>query len=311
MTSYLLESEDSLSLEKEIKEIIDKEKFNDADINEFDLEEVNLENALESLDTYNFLSNKKVIIIKYIETLKYDDFKDDIEHLFKYIDNPIEDNLLIIVARKLNNTTKIAKELKKRCKYVEIDINPVSFIKNELKDYNISQSTINLLNEYCLGDITKISNECDKLKNYKYDDKKITDNDIKELVVKKLGDSKDLLFSFTRSLAERDKKNALIKYKELLSYDIEPLSIIGLLGSQIRIIYQVKLLEKEKMSDKEIADTLEEKSDYRIKKTRELTKYYSNNDLLELMQKLSDIDYKIKTTDQDPNTLIEFFIINI
>ena len=159
--------------------------------------------------------------------------------------------------------------------------------------------------------MTKIYNECEKLKNYKMDDKTITKEDIIELVMKKLGDSKDLVFSFTRSLAERDRKASLKKYKELLTYNIEPLSFIGLLAGQIRIIYQVKILEKKNLRDKEIADILEEKSDYRIKKTREITRMYSEEELLNLMKKLSEIDLKIKTVDTNPNQEIELFIINI
>lgn len=311
MNSYLLESLDSLSLVKERESLVKKNKFQDAEKSIFDLEEVPLANALEALDTYSFLSDKKLIIIRGIEGLKYEENKKDLDHLFKYIDNPNPDNLLIIEATKLNNTTKVAKELKKKCQYTAIEIDSKRFIKSELKDYTIDQNTINLLNDYCLGDITKISNECQKLKNYKINDKKINQEDIKELVVKKLGDSKELTFAFSRSLALKDKKDALKKYKELLSYNIEPLSIIGLLASQIRIIYQVKLLEKRNLSDREIANMLGERSDYRITKTRELTRYYSESELLELMQKLSDIDLKIKTNDIDGNSLIELFIINI
>ena len=165
-----------------------------------------------------------------------------------------------------------------------------------------------MLDEYCLGDFTKIVSECDKLKNYKCDDKIITCEDIDALVNKKLGDSRDLTFSFSRSLALKDKKDALEKYHELLEYNIEPLSIIGLLASQIRIIYQVKLLEDKK--DREIADILSEK-EFRIKKTRELTRLYSRNELLRLMQKLSNMDYRLKTEDIDGNSLIELFILNI
>ena len=167
-----------------------------------------------------------------------------------------------------------------------------------------------LLKEYCLGDITKIAQECEKLKNYDFDTREITSDDIRELVVKKLGDSKDLVFAFSKSIAKRDKKDALKKYRELLSYNIEPFSIIGLLASQIRIIYQVKLLEKRRMNNKEIADTLEEK-EFRIKKTKELTNLYTEKELLILMQELSKIDLKLKTSDIDANHLIEMFILNI
>ena len=311
MNSYLLESEDSLSLQTERDNIIHENHFEDAVINTYDMEEVPLENALEDLDTYGFLSDKKVIVIENIEVLKYDDFKKDFDHLFLYIKNPNPDNLLILESSKLNNTLKVTKELKKICKYIEISIDLKSYMKNAFKGYKIDTNTMNLLEEYCLGDYSKIANECLKLKNYKMDDKIITKEDIIELVPKKLGDSKDLTFAFSRSLGLRDREDALKKYLELLSYDLEPISIIGLLASQVRIIYQVKLLEKDRLSDKDIATTLGEKSDYRIRKTRELTKYYTEEELLKLMQELADMDYKMKTEDVDGNHLIEMFILNI
>ena len=167
-----------------------------------------------------------------------------------------------------------------------------------------------LLEEYSLGDITKISNECAKLREYKFDEKVITKKDIEELVVKKLGDSKDLVFAFTRSLAMKDTKDALEKYRELLSYQLEPFGIIGLLASQYRIAYQVKVLA-EKHLNKEIAEILGEKFDYRIKKTREITSLYAENEILECLKKLANIDYQLKTSDVDANHLLEMFILNI
>ena len=311
MNSYLIESLDSLSLITERNKIIDQEGFKNNPLNIYDLEETSIENALEDLDTYSFLSEKKIIIIKGIETIKYDDFKKELEHLFKYIKNPNPNNLLIIETTKLNNTTKIAKELKKLCKITSINIDPKKFVHQKLKAININEEAIKLLIEYSDSDLTKLENECNKLINYAYTQNSITKEDIKELVVKKLGDSKDLTFSFTRSLATKNKKDALKKYHELLAHNIEPLSIIGLLGSQLRIIYQVKLLEKKHLSDKEIANILGEKSDYRITKTRELTRYYTEQELSNLMINLANIDYKIKTSETNSNSLIELFILNI
>ena len=57
MTSYLIESQDSLSLIKERKNLIKKNSFQDAPISIYDVEETPLENALEDLDTYSFLSD--------------------------------------------------------------------------------------------------------------------------------------------------------------------------------------------------------------------------------------------------------------
>ena len=308
MNNYLIEENDSLKIKNIRDNLIKDNNFLDATISIYDLEENNLDNALEDLDTYSFLSPKKVIIINNIEILKYDENKNQLEHLLKYIKDPNKDNLLIVECK--NSTNKIIKELKKVLEVITNNFNSKDYIKNTFKDYKIDYKAINMLEEYCLDDYTKLVNECDKLKNYKCDDKTITCDDIEELVIKKLGDSKDLTFAFSRSLALRDRKDAIEKYKELLNYNIEPLSIIGLLASQIRIIYQVKLLENKYLKDKEIAEILGEK-EFRIKKTRELTRLYSENDLLRLMQELANMDYRIKTEDIDGNSLIEMFILNI
>ena len=72
----------------------------------------------------------------------------------------------------------------------------------------------------------------------------------------------------------------------------------------------MKLLEKDHYNIEEITNMLGEKSSYRIRKTKELTKLYTEKELLDLMIKLSDIDYQLKTTDANPHHLIELFIIN-
>ncbi len=189
-------------------------------------------------------------------------------------------------------------------------MNPENFLKQELKDYKLEPGVSKLLLEYCKDDITKLKNECIKLKTYKLNEKTISKKDVEEMCVEKLGDSQELTFAFSRSLAEKNKKDALLKYKELLAYNLEPYSIVGLLASQIRIIYQVKALEEQNMSNQEIAKTLEKKPFY-IQKTSELTRYYTKKELLELIIKLENIDIQIKTTDIDPNSLIELFILNI
>ena len=311
MNNYLLETNDFTALKTEIDKIIKKEKFTDALTSTYDAKELQLENALEDLDTYGFLSDKKVIIINNIDGINQEDEENNLKHLYKYLENPNPDNLLIITASKLNNTLKVTKELKKKMNYSSVEINPENFIKNELKDYTLETGVIKLLVEYCKNDITKIENECKKLKTFNYETKKISKSDIEELVIEKLGDEQELTFSFSRSLAEKNKKEALRKYKELLDYQIEPIAIVGLLASQIRIIYQVKTLSNQNLSPYDIAKMLGEKSDYRVKKTKELIRYYSEQELLDLMKTLSDMDIQMKTTDIDPNSLIELFILNI
>ena len=134
-------------------------------------------------------------------------------------------------------------------------------------------------------------------------------SDIELLLVKKQGDITNLTFEFIRSLAERDKAKVLKIYQELENNNIEPISMLGLLASQLRIIYQVKVLSNKRLSNQEIAEILNEKP-YRIQKTKELINYYTENELLKLMKKLSEVDLNMKTTDVNTKFLLEIFIIN-
>ena len=306
--NYLIEGSDYISINNKISEIIKKNNFSDASISKYDLSEDLLEEVIEDLNTYGLFSDKKIVIINNFD--KMDPDINRVEELLKYVENSSSLNLLFVVSDKYDDRKKIIKDLKKKMEFIKVSSDPVEFTKNCLKGYKVEDGVITLLVNNTLGDISRLYNECNKLKIYKINDKYISKEDVLELAVKKLGDSTDITFQFSRSLAEKDKKKALSLYQELLDYQIEALSIIGLLASQFRIMFQVKVLEEKNMRNDEIAKTLNEKF-YRITKTRELTRYYSKRELLDLMIKLEDIDLKIKTTSVDANTLVQLFILNI
>lgn len=306
--NYLIEGCDYISINNKISEIIKQNNFSDASISKYDLSEALLEEAIEDLNTYGLFSDKKIVIINNFD--KMDPDINRVEELLKYVENSSSLNLLFVVSDKYDDRKKIIKDLKKKMEFIKVSSDPVEFTKSCLKGYKVEDGVITLLVNNTLGDISRLYNECNKLKIYKINDKYISKEDVLELAVKKLGDSTDITFQFSRSLAEKDKKKALSLYQELLDYQIEALSIIGLLASQFRIMFQVKVLEEKNMRNDEIVKTLNEKP-YRITKTRELTRYYSKKELLDLMIKLEDIDLKIKTTSVDANTLVQLFILNI
>lgn len=308
MNNYLIEGSDYISVNNKISEIIKKNGFSDASISKYDLSEGLLDDALEDLNTYGLFSDKKIVIISNFD--KMDPLFNKPEELLKYVENSSSLNLLFVVSDKYDDRKKIIKDLKKKMKFIKISTDPVVFTKSCLEGYKVENGVINLLVNNTLGDVTRLYNECNKLKTYKINDKYISKDDVEELSFKRLGDSTETTFQFSRALAEKDKKSALKLYQELLNYKIEPLSIIGLLASQFRIMYQVKNLEEKNMRNDEIASSLKEKP-YRITKTRELTRYYSKREILDLMIKLEDIDLKIKTTSVDANTLVQLFILNI
>lgn len=309
--NYLIEYSDSVSLQKEIEQIITEEGFSSSVINKYDLEDTDLSAVLEDLDTYGFLSEKKVIIVYNFDKLNAEDNVEKFNHLLKYIDNFNSDNLLFITSLKFDDRKKVVKELKKKMTFMVVSFEATEFIKDQLKGYYLENGVIEMIRDYCQEDIAKILNECLKLKNYKLSDKMIKKEDVMELMIKKQSDSNDLVFCFVRALAQKDRKKSLQLYEQLKQSQVEVYSMLGLLESQFRIMYQVKLLENRRLSNQEIANILGEKSSYRIAKTKELTRFYSEKELLSMMIKLSDIDLKIKSTSCDANLLMQLLILNI
>lgn len=314
VNNYFIENEDNFLIEEKIKEIIKKEKFDDVTPTTYDLELTSLENALEDLDTYSFLTNKKVIIIRGLDKIvkKNLDYNIDLslDHLYKYLKNPVEDNLLIIRVNKSDSKQNMYKKLKSLCTIEEIKTDIKKLVQDKLKDYKLEKRFVDYLIEYCNNDITKISNEIDKLKNYRLEEKEITIKDIDDLVIKEYGDSKNIFFSFLENVGKKDIGNSLKSYRELKNYDMNDLGLLTSISNQVRLMYTVKVYEEKKYSNDEIAKRLNAKP-YRIIKIRELTRLYTLEEIRGLMIKLGEIDLKSKSTDESTNSLIENFIINL
>lgn len=310
MNNYLLESSDHLLVQKEIENIIKQENYTDQYQSIYDLEETQLIHAIEDLDTYSFLSDKKIIIIKNIlSSLATDSEK---EHLLKYLNNYNPNNLLIMTTDKLDTKT-FSKKLKsaKNLIYKKIEVNEEEYVKNKLRDYKISKIDIVYLLDLCKNDMTKIDSECEKLMVYKINDKEITREDITNLVVKKLGDSNETLYALINAIMSKNKKLSLNLYQELKQYQIDSNSIIGLMTSQMKLISQIKVLKEDSLSNIEIQQKLNLKSIYQVKKLSEYINYYSFKEIGSFFKKLADTDYKIKTGRIDSNDAIELLIINL
>ena len=308
--NYLIESSDKVLLDNKINEIITKSKFNDVYISTYDIEENDLSDALEDLNTYGLFSEKKVIIIKNVFV---DTKNKKLDDLINYINNYDENYLLILVEAKLDNRLTIIKDLKsnKNIEIISLETNPNTYIKNYLKDYKIDSYTVNRIISLCKEDITRITNELDKLMMYKVNNKEITIDDVNLLVVEKLGDSSDTLFSLIRYIMSRDKVNAINTLNKLKKYDVDINSIIGLMTSQINLIWGIKILSEKGINNDDIAKTLGVKSVYQIKKLKEYIYDYSYEDICSFIKTIADLDYKIKSGRVDKEKAIEILIINL
>ena len=308
MNSYLIKSNAISLIDKKIDELIKELGFNDASITTYDLEEDSITSLIEDADTISFLTPSKVIIGKNLSNNNLDD--KNIKTLSKYLDNPNSDVLLIFVTTNIDTRKKIVKETINKLSLVNISTNTKEIVKDILKGYDVEYRVINLLEEYYSEDLERLISETKKLALAFIDIKKITYKEALDLLVKPLNKQDTLAFDLVREIALKDKKKALNIYNELLSYNIESYALFGLLESQYRLLYQVKVLNKKNISYNDMANILEVHP-FRVKKTLELVRYYSLKEISKLLKNLSDIDYKIKSGIYENNIIIDLLILNI
>ena len=308
MNNFLIKSNSISLIDKKIEDLIKEKDFSDSSVNIYDLEEDSINLFIEDADTISFLTPKKVIIGRNLSNNNLDDKA--LKTLSKYLDNPNSDVLLILVTTNIDTRKKAVKEVINKLSLVNISTDTKIIVKDILKGYDLEYRVINLLEEYYSDDLERLISETKKLALAFIDTKKITYKDALSLLVKPLNKRDTLAFDLVREIALKDKKKALNIYNELLSYNIESYALFGLLESQYRLLYQVKVLNKRNISYNDMANILEVHP-FRVKKTLELVRYYTLKEIRKLLINLSDIDYKIKSGIYENNIIIDLLILNI
>ncbi len=288
---YFLESDSNSLINLKIKEILKKLKV-DEEIITYDMDEVNIRDAIMDLDTYSLWQERKIVHAKnanFLGTTK-SEVEHDIDSLSKYLNNPNQNNIFFISCAKKDSKKNIVKLILKTCNVIDVSCDIKAYIKDKCKDYEISLDTINHLIELTGNDFNRINNELDKLMELCLNSKKIDKKDI-DLVCLKNSDTN--IFALIDAIINKDKKKSLEIYLNMINYGEETFKILVTLANQIRLIYQVKILQTYK--DDEIASILKLKNPKQVVALRYKINKYSEKDLLNYLFKLSILDEKFKT----------------
>lgn len=242
---------------------------------------------------FPMMAKRQLVVVKEAQNIK------NIDILSSYIDKPLESTILVI-----NYKNKSLDKRKKLCK--QIDKAGVLFESKKLYDnqipdwinqycqskkYNIEAKASFLLSEFLGNDLSKISNEIDKLAICIEDGKSISS----EFIEKNIGISKDYNnFELQNALGIKDilKCNRIINYFSNNPKNNPLVVTISLLYS-----YFSKLLKyyfiKNKSNERLVASSLGV-SPYFIKDYRRASRHYTAKKLVEIIALLREYDLKSK-----------------
>ena len=118
------------------------------------------------------------------------------------------------------------------------------------------------------------------------------------------------IFKFVDDIINKNKKEAIKTYKELLKLNEEPIKIIALLASKFRLMYQANKLAKKGYTEESISEILKVHK-YPVHLAILSGYKYSSEILLKYLNDLADLDIGIKTGEKDKELALELFILSL
>lgn len=149
-----------------------------------------------------------------------------------------------------------------------------------------------------------ISNELDKLSLYSTH---LTLQDVQQLTTVEPSTN---VFKMTDALFEKDKVRFLGLYRSFREQNMEPIAILALIASQIRFVYQVRVLMDEGKSRNDMMSILGASSG-RIWNTMRNAGRFRADQLLDHLAWLSRLDQNMKSGKIDKDVGFENFILQI
>lgn len=311
MNTYLIYGNDYGLIKREI----DKITNGIIDVVKYDLSASNVSEVIEEASCMSLFGDKKTVIGEnaLFLTGTNTSVNHDIDYLTSYVNAESHDNIVIltVVQDKLDERKKIVKLLKKNVTVIhkesidEKDL-PKFVIKEFLNNgYKIDYKTASYFVDYVGKNVDILLSEINKMIIYKDIDKEIFIEDILNISSKGFNDN---VFDLSDAIMKKDFKKIFSCYNDLMILKEEPIKIIALLASQFTLVYQSKLLSKEGFMSKDIASTLKVHP-YRVKLALETN--YPDFELKDILKKLHNLDYEIKTGKVDKIVGLENFLLHL
>lgn len=298
-----------------IKREIDKIKEDTLDVVKYDLSNTKVDELLDDASCISLFSGKKVLIGENALFLTSSDTTTDhdLTYLEKYLKDNNHENITIfyVLKEKLDDRKKIVKLFKDRAKVISFedidDKNLYKFVLDEFKKegFKLDIKTANYFVSYVGKNIDIIISEINKMKIYKDNDKLITIDDINSISSKGFNDN---VFDLTDAIMKKDFDKIFGVYNDLITIGEDEIKILSLISNQFILVYQCKLLDESNCDQKAIANLLNVHP-YRVKLALETD--YMTYELKNIIKKLHDLDFKIKSGNIDKKVGLKNFFINL
>ncbi|MCI5582628.1 MAG: DNA polymerase III subunit delta [Anaeroplasma sp.] len=308
--NYIISAEEKEEAKEKIEEIRKSIKL-DFDYSEYDLEEDGLYPIIDELTTISLFDNPKFIVINSSENIIKANDKAFVE-LLTAMNSQENDNVLVFIfLNGFDQKNERLSRIKRYSSFIEINLKNMpldEYARNVFsKDgYQIDEHTISLLVLYTAS-LASLKQAINILECYKYQEKIITDDDVKKLVVPPLEDN---VYNLIDSVIQKDKARIFSILADFKKENIQYSFLVSLLINKFQEMYNVNILAKSGITQADIQDLFNVSSGkayYMLKNAKAVDIYEIKKNL----SMLNDLDYQIKTGKVDQNIGLELYFLKL
>ncbi|OPJ55594.1 DNA polymerase III subunit delta [Alkalithermobacter paradoxus] len=246
------------------------ESFLDFNFSVMDGKEINLDTLIGSVETFPFMDERKIIIVKDFELLKgkkRNFSNEDEEELIRYFSNmPQTSTLIFIVYGDIDKRKKIVKEIQSNGLLVNCDKlrgnDLLKWADKKFKNYKSIIDYKELIyflsvqdyeNKNSTKTLSDLENEIIKISSFVGRENKVTKEIIDELSTKKVDND---IFKLIEAIGNKNCTLGVKILNDIISEGESSLMVLSMIARQFRIIMQCKELQVKGYSSKIIAQKL-------------------------------------------------------
>ncbi|MFP4177973.1 MAG: DNA polymerase III subunit delta [Acholeplasmataceae bacterium] len=276
----------------------------------YDLLEDRIDDAYADVLTIPFFE-QKVVVIDNFDVIT-NEAKSTIAQWVEYFEKPNPDvTLILLMKQRMKKNTVLGKTLERIAHIEEVqELDHASFLSFTTKlfdkeGFRIDRRAAELLLERTNHDFDAIIQEAKKLMLFSADERVVTEDMVGELVSRNL---EEHIYELTNAFLSQDQARSIAIFADLIARNEDPIRIMASITNRIRTLFQTKILLSKGYRKEEISRYFGISSGRAYYMIRDATGM-SLSDLKEQLEKLSELDYHIKSGRVDKRLGVELYLL--
>ncbi len=217
------------------------EEDRDFNLQIFHARETTPDEIIDNAMTLPVFAQRRAVVVRDVDKFKAADF----DAFLPYINDPVPETCLILVAEKIDRRKKFFQTIQKKGELVEFkklyDNQIPTFVKEQVvaADFNMTEDAMGEFSRRSGTNLQEIVGELEKLFQYCGDKQLIDVEDVRAIVSNTRVDS---VFDMTNALGQRKAGEAVSLLRRLFADSIAPLMILSMLTRHFRQLWMAREL---------------------------------------------------------------------